>query len=268
MNYPLRAIIVENEKADLELLKMVLGPYLSIIEIVKELMTYEEAKHFILSSPERIDVAFLDIELDNNYDCFELFKVVPLKEFGIIVFSTRIKEGLFENTAGKGNFLYLPKPYSNSGMEALIKKLREEVYERTQLEQQGLGPQKLFIKDKKHEYIVSQEMIIYIYIKGNVATIHYLDDKELRKIITTGGGTLTNYEEKLSRKLFIRTAGNCLVNIEYIHKIEDGKVFLKYEIKSKNKNEIDKLVPEFIPLDLTFSKKQNLLQRFLRIIRD
>jgi len=84
----LRAILIDDEKNNLDLLSHFVKKYCLDVEIVSECLTYQDA--LIDIDELKPDLLFLDIVLDEN-TAFDLLKEVKFKKYNII-FTTAYDE--------------------------------------------------------------------------------------------------------------------------------------------------------------------------------
>lgn len=228
MRLPLKTIIVEDEIEDLFVLKEFLKPHKSLIAISEENIanSFESARNILMS--QSFDLSFLDIELDNNSECYELIETFGKSHFGIITFSTKIKTAFFENLDILRGCLYLGKPYSSNRMKVFCEELRDRVALINSTDKKYYP---LWLKEKSNEFLVEQNSIIYIEVRGTLCSIYYLDGVVDKKHSITK--TLKEYEGVLNPEIFFRLSDKYLINMNFFAYLGGGS--LKLKIKDTKK---------------------------------
>ena len=163
MQFPVKAVIVENEIEVLDALEAMLSEYKDIIKIEKKFTKYRDAVTYFLNNPKQkpFDVSILDVYLDDAKNCYNLIDAVGIDRFGILVITTGkpvIPEGM---NITLSDFMLFPKIHNDERVFNFIQKLKKEVDE---IISSVASPQKLSIslKDKSEKLINFEDVVCII----------------------------------------------------------------------------------------------------------
>jgi DNA-binding LytR/AlgR family response regulator len=219
MKYPLKTLLVEDEETDAFVLKKYLNDFNRVISIDKVVTTYEEAVCELLNTS--YNLTLIDINLNDNYQGYNLINEVGKNQLGIIVFFTQRSEAPLEFTSYE--FLYLNKPLSEKKIKEFIKKLQDKISRNfTEL---GNAQKPFLFRDESFDRPISADKIVYIKIYDESAEIHYDNNTQKAKCIIKQ--SLSNLTNILSSDMFCQIHKNCLVNIFYVEKLGDHIIYLK-----------------------------------------
>jgi DNA-binding LytR/AlgR family response regulator len=249
MNLPLKTIIVENEKDDLKVLTEYLIPYSNLISLEKCAVTFEEAVNILLN--QSFELSLLDIQLNDNTDCYELINKVGRQQFGIIVFSTQKTSAPLEYTKTLSGHLYLPKPYSPEGMIIFTRELNQELARVKNTSVLSGKDKPLLIKDRKATFFIEQDKIVFIEVDDDYCHINCLVDTGIKEFVVWE--RLKHYEEILNHSIFYRISDKHLINLSFLDSLNHDGVKLKAKVANK----------EFL-LPLPDKKKQTFLLLFIK----
>jgi DNA-binding LytR/AlgR family response regulator len=189
---------------------------------------------------EQIDIVFLDIKMPSlsGLDMLKTLQAPPnvilttaFSEFGVESYEYGITD-------------YLLKPISFERFLKAVNKLvipQNSKLTLTQLEEKIVEPTFIFFKaDKKiHKYYFSD--IVFIEGSGNYVKIHSQHEKPLMVL-----DKLTDLQNKLPQKQFIRIHKSFIVNVSHIQKIEGNMI---------------KIEDKIIPISATFKPNLEALIR-------
>ncbi|QOR76379.1 MAG: response regulator transcription factor [Thermoflavifilum sp.] len=223
MNPVIKAMIVEDEQKNIDILKNILEKYCEEVELVGSATSVEEAEALL----EEIDpdVLFLDIEMPPHKG-FELLEKFDRPRFDV-VFITAYEE--YALTAIKFSALdYLLKPIKVGEVQQALAKVRERKeknirstaptsYLKDYLKNSGAGLSKIVIPVNDGYNIIDLKDIVYCEALDSYTRVkltngtHHVVSKSLKE-----------YEEMLEDKGFYRVHKSYLINVNHIVKIIKG----------------------------------------------
>lgn len=191
-----------------------------IREQIKDyLKSYSEAAVFdyssgkkMISSGERFDLIFLDIEMD---DCNGMDIAAELRRKNIdshIVFLTSHDEFMAEAFKVKA-FRFLTKPVKREDFDEALKEAEKEINSR----------QMVYFTSKGANVSLWNDEIVYIESSGDGTILYDCSGKSYS--ITE---PIKYWESILDRKMFYRIHKSYIVSLKYIKNIEKTKVTLLY----------------------------------------
>lgn len=219
----IKAIIVEDEARNADVLKSLLGRYCPNVDIHSVATTVKQAIDTIYEVDP--DLVFLDIELPDASG-FKVIEHFPQKKFNVI-FVTAFEH--YAVKAIKASALdYLLKPVDIDDLVAAVNKAEKEinnpdVAKRKEAflynaRQDSAVKQKIALPTIDGLLFVNQEDIIQCQAEGNY-TYFYLTNKD--KIMVSK--SLNYFEDVLDEELFCRTHQSHLVNLGHIKKYIKGR---------------------------------------------
>ncbi len=230
-------LIVDDEPIAQEILEKYISQ-IDVLNLVGKCGNAFEALNVLHKEP--IDILFLDIKMPSlsGLDMLKTLQNPPnvilttaFSEFGVESYEYGITD-------------YLLKPIS---FERFLKAVNKLVIPQnsklilTQLEEKIVEPTFIFFKaDKKiHKYYFSD--IVFIEGSGNYVKIHSQHEKPLMVL-----DKLTDLQNKLPQKQFIRIHKSFIVNVSHIQKIEGNMI---------------KIEDKIIPISATFKPNLEALIR-------
>ena len=224
----MKAIIVDDEPANVKNLTVLLDKYCPQVEILGAATNNHDALSFFES--DRPDLIFLDIQLDNDTG-FNLLKLLPKKDFEVIFVTAYDNYGI---QAIKFAALdYILKPIDIDELVSAVNKAEIKLREKHQTMQLDF-----LVNHIKRDHAVplkialpQQKEIIYVLVNHIVRceadgtyTFFYLQNGE--KILVSK--VLKEYAELLENNGFIRTHQSHLVNLSFVKSWlkEDGGMLL------------------------------------------
>ncbi len=220
----MRAIIVDDEKANIENLLFLLKKHAPVVEVVATAETIELAKENIIRYTP--DLLFLDIVLGERTS-FELLQSLPQQNFEIIFITAYDRYGI---QAVKFAALdYILKPIDAKELAMSVNKAQRIITQKRNNEKLEFLLDILNRKDQKPNKIALplQEETRYVEIddivyceSSNSYTYFYLQSGE--KVLVSN--PLKEYELMLAPYNFIRTHQSYLVNASFVRSLvkEDG----------------------------------------------
>lgn len=246
----MKTLIVENERAAVDLLESLILEFAPNLEIVGQSGTIEEATRLYQHlNPELL---FLDIELDDGHS-FEFLKEVDLSNTKV-VFTTAYDQYALKSF-DYNTIDYLLKPYSPKQFKRAIQKLKPQNNSSEMIDQlesiingyaQDQSSSKLSITSEKGITLVNQNDIIRIEADKNYAFLHLTNGSQV-----VASKSLSSFEEKLLNAKFKRVHKSHIVNFDYVNgfTFEDGG-FLNLEngdkipVSRRKKTEIIQFLKE------------------------
>lgn len=222
----MKALIIEDERRDREVLKMLIEQNCPDVEIVATGDSIEQGLH--LTPRVEPDITFMDVKLKDGY-CFELLRKLRQANFELIIVTA------FDNyalEAIKFSALdYLLKPVIVDELKSAVQKVKaKRSYEAsTALKLQTLSDLLRNSNGKPAEFnkialpsgdglqLFEIATIIRVEAQNNCAAIHFKDKPPI-----TVSKPLQNYEQLLSMHNFFRTHNAHLVNVNHITKYVNG----------------------------------------------
>jgi len=219
----MRCIIIEDQLPAQRILQRYIGE-VEELELVETFTNPLKALHFL--QHEQVDLIFLDIHLPKMTG-MDLLKILPNRPKVIVTtaFSDYAIEGFELDVVD-----YLLKPIS---FDRFIKSVSKVLYTPSHLptEQQPvhlpqtIPQQSIFVKSDRSIIRLDIAQIIYIKSEDDFSKV-FLQDK--RHLLSQ---TLKAWEEILPSEQFCRIHKSCIVNLQFVEKIEGNEVFTsKYRL--------------------------------------
>jgi two-component system LytT family response regulator len=212
----IKAIIVEDEPRDREVLQKALAGYCTDVEIVAVAATISDAEQIIRE--KHAELLFLDVELPDGraFDLLNNIKDFPLK----IIFTTAHPE--YAVKAFRFSAVdYLLKPVSFSELQNAVDKVRQGIELETEKSKirfllEGIRQnitlfKKIAIPDRKSVKFKLIDDIIFIEADGNYSLFKLAGNQELISC-----RNLKEYEDILAEYCFIRVSKSHLVNLNHV----------------------------------------------------
>ncbi|MDE7404666.1 MAG: LytTR family DNA-binding domain-containing protein [Lachnospiraceae bacterium] len=187
---------------------------------------------------ERIDILFLDIDMP-YYSGMDIAGYVNEQEWKTILIFVTSHDALVYQTFAYRPFGFIRKTHMDEELDELAKRVHKELLENQQelVIQKGQELSRILLND-----------IVYIEAEGNYLVLQLRNDKlRIRE-------TMTNIENKLYGKGFIRCHKGYLVNAGYIEKVKSTEIQLK-------------LGNESMALPIGRSYEKDVRKRILEILR-
>jgi two-component system LytT family response regulator len=224
----MKAIIVDDEPANVINLKILLNKYCPQVEILGSANNNKDA--FSLFEADKPNLIFLDIQLDNDTG-FNLLKLLPKKDFEVIFVTAYDNYGI---QAIKFAALdYILKPIDIDELVSAVNKAEIKLREKQQtmqldflvshIKRDQTVPLKIALPQQKEIIYVLLTKVVRCQAEGTY-TFFFLQDGE--KILVSK--VLKEYAELLESNGFIRTHQSHLVNLTFVKSWlkEDGGMLL------------------------------------------
>ncbi|WP_316810143.1 LytTR family DNA-binding domain-containing protein [Pedobacter heparinus] len=224
----MKAIIVDDELANVKNLTILLNKYCPQVEILGTANNNQDA--FSLFELDKPHLIFLDIQLDNDTG-FNLLKLLPKKDFEVIFVTAYDNYGI---KAVKFAALdYILKPIDIDELVSAVNKAEVKLKEKQQtmqldflvnhIKRDHAVPLKIALPQQKEIIYVLLTNIVRCEAEGTY-TFFYLQNGE--KILVSK--VLKEYAELLENNGFIRTHQSHLVNLKFVKSWlkEDGGMLL------------------------------------------
>lgn len=215
-----QAIVVDDERlARKQLIEMLQG--FNEIENIHQAEDVKSAK--LIIEQEAINLIFLDIQMPHESG-FDLLEQIQFE--GHVIFVTAYDE--YALRAFEVNAMdYLLKPVSMERLQNSIDRLESQKFETTELNQNLLFTDRLFLTVGTHMHFIKISSIIAIQAEGD-----YTDIQTLEGINGLVAKSMNEWEKRLPENYFVRIHRSTIINLEYIEKIEKWfnysyRVFMK-----------------------------------------
>lgn len=217
----IKALIIDDEPAALEALKMKLEMYCENVEVLAVCSSAKEGLQAI--NEHKPDLVFLDIEMPwmNGFemlDClgdnidFDVVFVTAYDQYAIRAFKVKALD-------------YLLKPVDKDDLTSCVDRLRadrknfkrEQLTELLQEMDKSLSAKRILLHTKNAIEIVTQSDITYLQADSNYCSVYTSDGK---RIMVTK--SLNALEKLLDPKIFMRIHRSHTVNMNCMKKISSG----------------------------------------------
>ncbi len=218
----IRAIIVEDELKSRNNLKNFLSQCCPDVQIVAEAGTVAEGLQGINEQENKIDLAFLDINLPDGL-IFQLLDKLDNIEFDII-FITAFEE-YARKACNYSSIGYIMKPIDADELKEAVNRIRpgknNEIQKRVDLFKEYYNNPNTFSKMSIAAldgiYFVKLQDIVRFEAEDNYTHIFLNNGDKL-----TASKTIKSYEENLSHVNFYRVHKRHVINLNYISKFIKG----------------------------------------------
>jgi two-component system, LytTR family, response regulator len=234
----LRALLVDDEKNNLENLKFLLQHDCAGIEVAGMAENGLLAREWLQQN--KTDVIFLDISMPVETG-FEMLQKIAVQEFRVIFVTAHDEYAIQAIKASAVD--YLLKPVNIAELQQAVNKLHESFNNRTYFQQNnelisnlvknfipGQTPVKIALPQLGGINFLDVNEIISLQADSNYTIIH---KRDMQKAVVTK--TLKDFEDILDISQFVRIHKSHIVNIKYIVeystadggivKMEDGNVW-------------------------------------------
>jgi two-component system, LytTR family, response regulator len=234
----LRALLVDDEKNNLENLKFLLQHDCAGIEVAGMAENGLQAREWLQQN--KTDVIFLDISMPVETG-FEMLQKIPVQEFRVIFVTAHDEYAIQAIKASAVD--YLLKPVNIAELQQAVNKLHESFNNRTYFQQNnelisnlvknfipGQTPVKIALPQLGGINFLDVNEIISLQADSNYTIIH---KRDMQKAVVTK--TLKDFEDILDESCFVRIHKSHIVNLKYIVeystadggivKMEDGNVW-------------------------------------------
>ena len=234
----LRALLVDDEKNNLENLKFLLQHDCAGIEVAGMAENGLQAREWLQHN--KTDVIFLDISMPVETG-FEMLQKIAVQEFRVIFVTAHDEYAIQAIKASAVD--YLLKPVNIAELQQAVNKLHESFSNRTYLQHKnelisnlvknfipGQTPVKIALPQLGGINFLDVNEIISLQADSNYTIIH---KRDMQKAVVTK--TLKDFEDILDENCFVRIHKSHIVNLKYIVeystadggivRMEDGNVW-------------------------------------------
>lgn len=238
----LKAVIIDDEKAAIETLEIIISEFCTGVNIVGTASNTEQAINIV--STTNPDVVFLDIEMP-EINGFDLLKLLPADSFSTIFVTAYNKYAI---DAFRANAVdYLLKPISVSNLKSAINKIvknniKSNLFDINKVIQKLQNNSKLQIGSLDGIEYIDVKDIILISADKSYSIIHLKN----RTIISSRN--LKYYTTKIDENYFYRAHNSYFVNLNHV---------IKYTYKDGNRIQLTN--GQEVPISRT--KRQEFLDK-------
>jgi len=218
----LTAIIIDDNRASIQLLEKLLSDFFKEINVIESFTSVKSSIETIAN--KNPDIVFLDVEMPGE-NGFALFDYIPQPHFETI-FITAYKE-YAADAFRVSSIDYLIKPIDPEELKGSIARVKAKASSNAKLQ---AHKSKLAIQTKTGIEFIEIAETRYCQANDNYTFIHLLDKKKLVS------KPLKNFQLLLEPQGFFRTSRSYLINLKYIKCIKNGR-------KSEVVLEDDTLIP-------------------------
>jgi two-component system LytT family response regulator len=196
----LKAIIIDDEPKNRELLELMLAEHCPTVRVVGKSATITEGVR--LAKSQKPNIVFLDIRLSHGDEGFDFFNhFTRAKTQFEVVFVTAREEYVFRAFNQTFAIGYILKPIDPDELLNIVFKVKQKLLPQQQVER--------LIDD-----IYQANEVMYVVIKDETVRIHLIDGRE--KIAKAG--SLEEYDQYEN---FIRANRQYVINLSFVNKITD-----------------------------------------------
>lgn len=235
----MRAIIIDDDELNIELVKVFCERYAPNVEVVGTADHVEEGIRKIMHL--KPNLLFLDVEL-HNLTGFDILEAVTVEHMMVVMITAHEKYAV---RAFRNNVMdYLLKPLVIKDFIEAVQKCELELKRRQ--DPNALESKFLYIPNKDHIDMVPIESVLHLCAQGNYTQITTMTGEQY-----LATRPLSHFEPKLPQSIFYRVHHSHIINVNGIVRINrnrGGKVLLcnKEDIPvadSKRKGLLDRILP-------------------------
>lgn len=209
---PIRAIIIDDEPAAIETLKILLAE-IEYLKVANTFTAGNSALDWLLEN--QCDLIFLDVEMPNMTGFGFLEELEKYPDKPCIVFTTGFEKYAIEAIKATA-FDYLLKPISKTELQETLHryhlKCHIEKFRETSLKtvQQTESPKKLVFPNQRGFVAYSPDEILYFQADRNYSYIHLTNGS--KQIVSMQLGQI---EKSLPKSRFFRINRSSIINLKY-----------------------------------------------------
>jgi two-component system, LytTR family, response regulator len=196
----LKAIIIDDESKNRELLELMLAEHCPTIRLVGKAANITEGVR--LTKSQKPDIVFLDIRLSSRDDGFDFFNHFNTSKNNFeVVFVTAREEYVFRAFNQTFAIGYILKPIDPDELINIVFKIKQKLLPLRQSEK---------LLDDTYQ----ANNVMFVYIKDETVRLHLVDGRD--KIARLS--TLEEYEQHTN---FVRANRQYIINLSFVNKITD-----------------------------------------------
>lgn len=211
----IRTVLIDDERANIELLKNLCRTYCPDVEIIGTAMNVDDGIQMIIQ--EKPDLIFLDIEIHDQTG-FDILKVVPRYEYFVIMVTAYEKYAI---QAIKNDAIdYLLKPVQLEELISAVDKVRKALSSiRETILKPTVDPiEFLSVHYKDHIDLIRFDNILFLEVQNTSTRICVKPNQSL-----ISSRTLKEHEAMLPTAHFMRIHNSYIVNIREVKKFIRSK---------------------------------------------
>ncbi len=208
-----KALIVDDEKGNRELLSAMLLEHCPQIEKISFAQSVAEAEQYLKKGI--IDVVFLDIEMprENGFDLLNKFSTIDFKIIFVTAYDAYALKAIKYSALD-----YLLKPVDQAELMVAVNKLDAFEDQKAQLDLlaynlQNNDNRRIALATQEEVLFVSVSDIIHLQAEANYTKV-YLKNEEPVLL----SGNIGHFEKRLNDQRFYRSHQSHLINIKHIKK--------------------------------------------------
>ena len=218
----INAVIVEDEINSLNVLKNQLGKYCDGVNVVGEARDIAEGLKLLNDPAQKIDVAFLDINLPDGL-VFQLLDQINQINFNIIFVTAYEKFAI--KACNYASIGYILKPVDPDQLVEAVGRIKagknEKIDERLELfRTKYFNPnayEKIIVSALDGMYFIKIKDIVRCEAEDNYTHIHLANGDKI-----TASKTIKSFDEMLNSVNFYRVHKSELINMNYMKKFVKG----------------------------------------------
>ncbi|MGL5328789.1 MAG: LytR/AlgR family response regulator transcription factor [Peptostreptococcaceae bacterium] len=203
-------VICEDDILQRELLRGYLDKIFKDLDIKYSLNEFKSGEELLSNYPEKIDILFLDIQMDKLTGMDTARKIRGFDNSVEIVFTTAILDYIHEGYEVRA-YRYLLKPLK---YECILKHTKSCIKELMQKKDTVL------IKDASQTVIIPTNDILYVEVLGKEVTVYTKEESYIFK------ASMKSIEDKLLSKNFFRCHKSFLINIKNVKSLKENIVII------------------------------------------
>ena len=202
-----KIVICEDNSIFREYLSNYISKIFSEINKEVEILEFTRGEDLVENYPEKVDIFFLDIEMDKLTGMDVARKIREVESYPEIIFTTAVSSYLQEGYEVRA-YRYLIKPFKEEDLKKhLLACINEIVSKRENY---------LIVQDKGKVYKIAVDKITYIEVFQRDITIHTLENTYTVKM------SINSAEKELNKYNFFRCHRSYLVNMKHVQYINSN----------------------------------------------
>lgn len=198
-------VICEDDILQRELLEGYLQQIFKELEFDHSLIEYSSGEELLSNYPNKVDLLFLDIQMDKLTGMDTARKVREFDKSVEIVFTTAIPDYIHDGYEVRA-YRYLLKPLEYESILKHTKACIDDLMDKKDT---------IVIKDKAQTYIMQTSDISYVEVLRKEVTIY---TKEKKYIVKT---SMKSIEDRLVKKNFFRCHKSYIVNLKKVKSLNE-----------------------------------------------
>ena len=198
-------VICEDDILQRELLVGYLVQIFTDLKLEYEFIEFSSGEELLSNYPEKVDILFLDIQMDKLTGMDTARKVREFDKNVEIVFTTAIPDYIHEGYEVRA-YRYLLKPLDYESILKHTKACIDDLIDRKDT---------IVIKDKSQTHIMQTEDIYYIEVLRKEVTIYTKEEKYMFKT------SMKSIENRLVKKNFFRCHKSYLINLKKVKSLNE-----------------------------------------------